>query len=58
MSIPQHIKEVYAKATCLHTKQEIEIELDRMAQEIHAKLENRNPLFFCVRVGGLVLTGK
>lgn len=57
MSIPQHIKEVYAKATCLHTKQEIETELDRIAQEIHAKLADRNPLFLCVMVGGLVLTG-
>ncbi len=57
MSIPQHIKEVFAKATCLHTKQEIEFELDRMAQEIHEKLQDSNPILLCVMVGGLVLTG-
>lgn len=57
MSIPQHIRSVYAKATCLHTKQEIEAELDRMALEIHATLQDLNPLLLCVMVGGLVLTG-
>lgn len=57
MSIPQYIKEVYAKASCVHSKQEIEAELDRMAQEIHKRLEDANPLLLCVMVGGLVLTG-
>lgn len=57
MSIPQYIKEVYAKATCVHSRQEIEAELDRMAQEIHKRLEDTNPILLCVMVGGLVLTG-
>lgn len=57
MSIPKHIQEVYAKASCLHTKQEIDAELDRMATEIHTTLADKNPLLLCVMVGGLVLTG-
>lgn len=57
MSIPQHIRNVYAKSTCIHSKKEIEAELDRLGEEIHAKLEDRNPILLCVMVGGLVLTG-
>lgn len=57
MSLPKNIQEVYAKATCLHTKKEIEAEIDRLALEIHQKLADKNPLFLCVMIGGLVLTG-
>lgn len=57
MSIPKSIQDVSSKATCLHTKQEIEKELDRMSVEIHDRLQNSNPVFLCVMIGGLVLTG-
>jgi hypoxanthine phosphoribosyltransferase len=57
MSIPKNIQEVYAKATCLHTKPELETELDRIALEIHETLADKNPLLLCVMIGGLVLTG-
>jgi hypoxanthine phosphoribosyltransferase len=57
MSIPNHIQEVYKKATCLYTRQEIEAALDKMAQQIHNQLENENPILICVLKGGLVLTG-
>lgn len=57
MHIPKHIQEVYRKATCLYTRQEIDVALDRMAIEIHEKLEERNPVFLCVMVGGLIPAG-
>ncbi len=57
MSIPKHIQDVYAKSTCLHSKKEIETELDRLAKEIHTSLADKNPIFLCVMIGGLVLTG-
>lgn len=57
MHIPKRIQEVYNKATCLYTKQEIEIALDKMAGAIHAKLEDRNPVLVCVMIGGLIPAG-
>jgi len=57
MSIPKHIQEVYKKAVCLHTREEIENELDRLATEIHEKISEENPVLLCIMIGGLVLTG-
>ena len=57
MTLPTHIQTVFAKSTCLFTKQEIDVALDTMAAEIHAKLENTNPVLLCVLKGGIVLTG-
>lgn len=55
--MPAHIQNVFAKSTCLYSKQEIDTALDTMAAEIHAKLENTNPVLLCVLKGGIVLTG-
>lgn len=57
MSIPNKIKEVYEKATCLYTTKEVEAALDRMAINIHAKLHDKNPIIMCVMIGGLVPMG-
>lgn len=57
MHIPTKIQEVYDKATCLYTKQEIETALDKMAAQIHSKLEYGNPILLCVMVGGLIPAG-
>lgn len=57
MDIPSHIQEVYSKATCLFTKQEIETALDNMAKDIHAKLSDSNPVLLCVMIGGLIPAG-
>jgi hypoxanthine phosphoribosyltransferase len=57
MTLPTHIQNVFAKSTCLFSKQEIETALDTMAAEIHAKLENTNPVLLCVLKGGIVLMG-
>lgn len=57
MSIPNKIKAVYEKSTCLFTTNEVEAALDRMAIKINEKLHDSNPVIICVMVGGLVPLG-
>lgn len=57
MSVPQRIQEVYQKATCIYTKEQIEMALDEMAIQIHNRLEESNPILLCVLKGGIVLAG-
>lgn len=57
MTIPDKIKEVYEKSSCLFTTNEVEAALDRMAINIHRELQDQNPVLVCVMVGGLVLLG-
>ncbi len=57
MSIPNKIKEVYEKSSCLYTTNEVEAALDRMAIKINETLHDRNPVILCVMVGGLVPLG-
>ena len=54
MTIPQHIRQVYANAICLYRKEQVEQALDQMASDIHNKFADANPLFLCVMVGGLI----
>ena len=55
--LPDDIRDVFAKATCLYSKTEIEAALDKMATEISYKLAQSNPIFLCVVVGGIVPLG-
>ncbi len=57
MILPEHIREVFAKATCLYSKIEVEAALDTMAIEISSALSSSNPIFLCVVVGGIVPLG-
>lgn len=57
MSMPLKIKSVYEKSTCLFTTHEVEAALDRMAQDIHQHLHDKNPIIMCVMIGGLVPMG-
>lgn len=57
MSVPKRIQEVYRKATCIYTKEQIEMALDEMAIQIHNRLSERNPILLCVLKGGIVLAG-
>jgi hypoxanthine phosphoribosyltransferase len=57
MSVPNKIRSVYEKATCLYTTNEVEAALDRMAIKIHEQLQDLNPVIICVMKGGLVLLG-
>ena len=55
--LPNDIREVFAKATCLFSKTEVDTALDRMATEISYKLSHTDPVFLCVVVGGIVALG-
>lgn len=55
--LPEDIREVFAKATCLFSKTEVDAALDRMATEIHYRISHENPIFLCVVVGGIVPLG-
>ncbi|MFW0089123.1 MAG: hypoxanthine-guanine phosphoribosyltransferase [Coxiella endosymbiont of Haemaphysalis qinghaiensis] len=57
MILPEHICEIFAKATCLYSKAEVEAALDTMALEISSALSSSNPIFLCVVVGGIVPLG-
>lgn len=46
MILPEHIREVFAKATCLYSKTEVEAALDTMATEISLALSFSNPIFY------------
>lgn len=55
--LPDDIRDVFAKASCLYSKTEVDAALDRMATEISYKLAHTNPIFLCVVVGGIVALG-
>src|SRR5690554_3393527 len=55
---PRIIKDIYSRAKCLHSAQDIHHALSQMASQIHRDLEDENPLVLCVLIGGVVLTGK
>jgi len=55
--IPTEIREVFAKATCLHTKFDIECALEHMATGISYSVSHKNPVFICVMIGGMVTMG-
>ena len=57
MTIPEKIKAVYEKSTCLFTTEEVEVALDKRAASIHQKLQDKNPVILCVMIGGLVPMG-
>lgn len=55
--IPKHIQEVYKRSSCLYSKAQVEAALDNMATEIHNSVADKNPIFLCVMIGGLVPVG-
>lgn len=55
--LPEHIREVFAKSTCIYSKVQVDAALDKMATEISYKLSHANPVFLCVVVGGIVPLG-
>lgn len=55
--LPNHIRDVFAKSTCIYTRTQVETALDAMSDEINAKLSHKNPIFLCVVVGGIVPLG-
>ncbi|MGZ5056673.1 MAG: hypoxanthine-guanine phosphoribosyltransferase [Methylobacter sp.] len=54
----EEIKHVQATADLLHSEQEVEAAIDKMAQQINIALADHNPLLLCVMNGGVVTFGK
>jgi len=50
------IRRVRAEADCLYTAAQVEAALDRLAAQLTARYEDRNPLVLCVMNGGLITT--
>ena len=44
--LPAEIHEIFAKATCLFSKAEVEAALDSMALEMNQRLAEKNPISF------------
>ncbi len=57
MNLPQDIRDVFSKSQCLYSRDQIEIALDEMAKQISDKLADKNPVFLCVVIGGIVPLG-
>lgn len=54
----EEINRVRATADLLHSEQEVEAAIDKIAQEINIAFTDRNPLVLCVINGGIVAAGK
>lgn len=54
----EEIKHVQATADLLHSEQEVEAAIDKMADQINATLAGHSPLLLCVMNGGVVTFGK
>ena len=55
---PEQAREVWARARCLYSQDDVESALDRMAAAITKQLADTNPILMCVMQGGLIVTGK
>lgn len=53
----EKVKQVMERATCVFTKAEVDAALDRMAKEMKQCLCDKNPVFLCVLLGGVVPLG-
>lgn len=56
-SIPDHIREVFSQSTCLYSREDIQEAIEKMAVEITHEVSQRNPIFLCVVVGGIIPLG-
>lgn len=54
----EEINRVRETADLLHSEQEVEAAIEKIAQEINIALADRNPLVLCVINGGIVAAGK
>src|SRR5579862_2922956 len=57
MKTPSEIQAILKEAECLFSFSEVNEALDRMANDITNKLQDKNPLILCVMTGALITTG-
>ncbi len=55
--LPDHIREVFSKATCIYSKTDVEKAFDTIAADISHQLADSNPIFICVVIGGIIPLG-
>ncbi len=55
--LPDHIREVFSKATCIYAKNDVEKAFDNLATHISHELADSNPIFICVVIGGIIPLG-
>ncbi|CAL1240788.1 hypoxanthine-guanine phosphoribosyltransferase [Candidatus Methylocalor cossyra] len=56
MTRDEEIQRVAAEAECLYTQAQVEAALDRLAEEITARLADRHPVLIAVLNGGIIPT--
>lgn len=54
---PEHIRQVYREADCLHDRAAVEAALETMAANISAEYHDKNPLVLVVMSGALIPAG-
>ncbi len=52
-----HIKKTFDEADCLYSNQDVCQAFDEMAEAMHDKLHDKNPLMLCVVNGGIIPMG-
>jgi len=57
MQLSKRFQEIHERATCIYTKAEVDAALDQMAREMSVRLNNSDPIFLCVLLGGIVPLG-
>ncbi len=57
IKIPEDIRVIYEKATCIHSREAVEHALDDMALAISKEVSEVYPVFLCVVVGGIIPLG-
>lgn len=55
--IPSVMRDVLNKATCLFSKEQVDVALDEMATSLTDLVSESNPLILCVVIGGIVPLG-
>lgn len=55
--LPDNIREVFSKATCIYSKSQVEKAFEHMVAEISHVLADSNPIFLCVVIGGIIPLG-
>jgi hypoxanthine phosphoribosyltransferase len=55
---PKQAWEVFSRADCLYSSEQVESALDTMAAAITGAIGDRNPLLVCIMTGGVVPFGK
>ncbi|MBT4884822.1 MAG: hypoxanthine-guanine phosphoribosyltransferase [Legionellales bacterium] len=53
-----HLTDIVNNATCLYNEAEVEEALEKMAKAISEDLADKNPVFLCVVIGGIITMGR